>query len=242
MAYNIVKAKADLDAADHYHAADEMILELEQQFGDVDKEARAEAELQDPKSVMGAKDPKETFDAFHSRFTAIIAPLSMTEREKCGHLRRMIASKLKYRILDYPSTTSYRELVTRLRQVDLNLRLVDHQNPRGNRGGSSLDTRGGKGESNPNSKSKSNSNNYNSSQRRGGRYRHPQHVADRLRKEGRCFKCLQPGHLPNEDNAPCKNKDWLTEKQVTAMLAETSLEHTSNPEAPPSYNQQLSEN
>ena len=238
VAYNVIKAKANLDAADHYHTAEEMIEELEQQFGSVDKEARADAQLQDPQLLMGAKDPKETFDAFHARFTAIISPLSMTEREKCSNLRRMIASKLKYRILDYPSATSYRELVTRLRQVDLNLRLVDHQNPRGNRGGSSSDTRGGKGEN----ISKSKSNTTDSAQRKNTRYRHPQHVADRLRKEGRCFKCLQPGHLPNETNAPCKDKSWLTEKQVTAMLAETGLEQGANTEPPPTYNQQLTEN
>ena len=241
VAYNIIKAKADLEAVEHYATADEMLFDLEQQYGDVDKEGRADAELQDPKSVMGAKDPKETFDAFHSRFTAIISPLVMSEREKCGHLRRMIASRLKYRILDYPSSITYRELVSRLRQVDLNLRLVDQQTPRGTRGGSSSNTRGGKG-ANSNSNSNSNSNTNDSSQRRGTRYRHPQHVADRLRKEGRCFKCLQPGHLPNEANAPCKDKSWLTEKQVTAMLAETGLEQNSNQEPPPTYNQQLSEN
>ena len=243
VAYNIVKAKANLEAADHYETADEVLIDLEQQFGDLDKEARADAELQDPKSAMGAKDPKETFDAFHSRFTAIISPLSMSDREKCSHLKRLIAPKLKYRILDFPSSTSYRELVTRLRQVDLNLRLADSQNPRGNRGGTSpnASTRGGRGgNSNSNAKPNSNTGSGGTSQRKG-RYRHPQHVADRLRKEGRCFKCLQPGHLPNEDNAPCKDKDWLSEKQVTAMLAETGLEQQ-NPEPPPTYNQQMSEN
>ena len=81
VAYNIVKAKANLDNAEHYITADEMIMDLEQQYGDVDKEAKADAELQDPKSFMGAKDPKETFDAFHARFTAMIAPLIMSERE-----------------------------------------------------------------------------------------------------------------------------------------------------------------
>ena len=240
VAYNIIKAKADLDAIDHYITAEEVITDLEQQFGDIDKEGRADAELQDPKMAMGAKDPKETFDAFHSRFTAVISPLVMSEREKCNHLRRLISVKLKYRVVDYPSSMSYRELVTRLGQVDLNLRIMNQQTPRGERGGGSSSTRGGRGGSNSNPGQTSGAKD--SSQRKG-RYRHPQHVADRLRKEGRCFKCLQPGHLPNEENAPCKNKDWPTEKQATAMLAETGLEHApvaSDP--PPTYNQQLSEN
>lgn len=155
-------------------------------------------------------------------------------------MRRMVAPRLKYRILEYSSSSSYRELVARLRQTDLNLRLVDQQTPRGNRGASS-NSRGGRGGSNSNANSNARSNsNSESSQRKGTRYRHPQHVADRLRKEGRCFKCLRPGHLPNETNAPCKDKDWLTEKQVTAMLAETGLEQ--NQEPLPTYNQQMSEN
>ena len=243
-AYNIIKAKADLDARDHYTTADEVIADLEAQFGDVDKEAKADAELQDPKSYMGAKDTKETFDAFHSRFTAMISPLDMSEREKCGHLRRMIASRLKYRILDYASSSSYRELVSRLRQVDLNLRLVDQQSPRGGRGGSSLNPRGGRGgsSSNLNPNTNSNSNSRGSSRSRGSsviRKLLPEHVSNRLKKEGRCFKCLQPGHLPNESNAPCRDKEWLTNDQVTAQLAEAGIEQ--NSDAPPTYNQQLSE-
>ncbi len=241
-AYDIIKGRADLDVPGHYDTADEMILDLEQNFGDFDKEGKADAELQNPKFAMGAKDAKETFDAFHARFTAVIAPLGMSEREKTGHLRRLVSHRLKYRILDYPSSTSYRELVARLRQVDLNLRLADEQSPRGGRGGgSSSNTKGGRGGNTSGSRGASTANTGDSTSRRGGRYRHPQHVADRLRKEGRCFKCLQPGHLPNEANAPCRDKSWLDEKQVTAMLAETGLEQK-NTESPPTYEQQLSEN
>ncbi len=242
-AYDIVKGRADLDIPGHYDTAEEMVQDLEQNFGDFDKEGKADAELQNPKFSMGAKDAKETFDAFHARFTAVIAPLDMSEREKTGHLRRLLANRLKYRILDYPASTSYRELVARLRQVDLNLRLADEQSPRGNRGGGSPSTRGGRGGGSSNSRGGSNTNTTtgDSNFRRGNRYKHPQHVADRLRKEGRCFKCLQTGHLPNEADAPCRDKSWLNEKQVTAMLAETGLEQK-NTESPPTYEQQLSEN
>lgn len=186
--YDIIKARADLNNPDPYVISDEVITDLEQTFGDFDKEGKAEAELQNPKAAIRAKDSKETFNAFHSRFTAIIAPLNMSEREKCGHLRRLIAVRLKYRILDYPSSIIYRELVTRLRQIDLNTRLVDEQSPRGSREGSS-NTRGGREGSNlrPNQNNNINSN---GSSRRGRGYRHPQHIADRLKKEGKCFKCL----------------------------------------------------
>ena len=119
---------------------------------------------------MGAKDPKETFNTFYSRFTAIISPLEISKREKYGHLRRLIAPRLKYRILDFTSSTSYRELVTRLHHINLNMRLVDQQSTRRGRGDSSLNTRGGRGgtNSNFNSNSNPNSNSYanNSSRRR----------------------------------------------------------------------------
>ncbi len=124
-AYNIIKGRADLDTPNYYTISDKMILDLEQNFGDFDREGKAEAELQNPKFAMGAKDPKETFDTFYARFTAVIAPLGISERKKTGYLRRLITHRLKYRILDYPSSISYRELVARLRQVDLNIRLAE---------------------------------------------------------------------------------------------------------------------
>ena len=238
-AYDVVKARADLKNVDHYTLAEDMIQDLDSMFGDFDKESKADAELHNPKFAMGAKDSKETFDAFHARFTAAIAPLNMSEREKTGHLRRLISQRLKYRILDYPISTSYRELVIRLRQVDLSLRIVDAESSRGGRGGSSS-RGGGRGGNNSNSNTNSNSNS--NSTPRPNRYGHAPHVADRLKKEGRCFKCLQPGHLPNDPNAPCREKPRMTEKQVTAALAEVGIGPDKDAEAPPTYEQQQSEN
>ena len=241
-AYDIIKSRADLDSADPYLTASEMINDLEQNFGDFDKEGKADAELQNPKSAMGAKDPKETFDAFHARFTAMISPLNMSEREKCRNLRRLINQRLKYRIVDYPSSTSYRELVSRLRQVDLNTRLADEQTPRGARGGSSSGTRGGRGGSNsyPNTRTSSGP----GSNSRGGHRFVPSQAADKMRKEGRCFKCFQTGHMANDANAPCKDQPWKSKPQVEATLAELGVEYQRSPtpsEPPPTYNQQLSE-
>ena len=102
-----------------------MLLDLEQNFENFDKEEKADVEFQNPKFAMRVKDFKKTFDIFHARFIIIIVPLSMSEREKTGHLRRLIAQRLKYRILDYFSSISYRELVVHLRQVNQNLRLAD---------------------------------------------------------------------------------------------------------------------
>ena len=236
--YDVIKDKANLKNPQHYVFANDMIQDLEQMFGGFDKEGKADAELQNPKFAMRAKNAKETFDAFHTRFIATIAPLDMSEREKTDHLKRLIANRLKYRILDYPSSTSYRELVTRLRQVDLNVRLADEQSPKGTRGGATGETEGTEGTGSSSTRAGRDENNggrysNGTTTGRGGRYRHPQHVANRLRKENKCFKCLQPGHLPNEANASCREKSWLNEKQVTIMLTETGLE--TKADAPPTY-------
>ncbi|CAD6587685.1 MAG: hypothetical protein ASARMPREDX12_002976 [Alectoria sarmentosa] len=116
--YDVIKDKANLKNPQHYVFANDMIQDLEQMFGGFDKEGKADAELQNPKFAMRAKNAKETFDAFHTRFIATIAPLDMSEREKTDHLKRLIANRLKYRILDYPSSTSYRELALEAEQLE----------------------------------------------------------------------------------------------------------------------------
>ena len=49
----------------------------------------------------------------------------MFKREKIDHLKKLIANRLKYRILNYLSLISYREFIIRLRQIDLNVRFID---------------------------------------------------------------------------------------------------------------------
>ena len=77
--FNIVKARAVKTAVNPYLTAEEPISDLNQMFGEVDREARAEAELQNPKFAIGVSDPKETFPAFFVQFTLVIAPLSLTD-------------------------------------------------------------------------------------------------------------------------------------------------------------------
>ena len=148
VAFNTIKTRADMKNPKHYILAEDILDDLNNMFGDYDKISKANAELDSPKFAIGSKDSKETFDAFYARFIAAITPLSMSEREKSSRLRKLVTSRLKYRIVDFPITTSFRDLVTRLRQVDIALRLTDDQNPRGNRGegsSGSNNNRGGRG-------------------------------------------------------------------------------------------------
>ena len=109
----------------YYTLAEEILEDLDNIFGDYDKISKADAELDNPKFAIGSKDSKEIFDVFHARFITTIAPLAISEREKSSRLRKLVTSRLKYRIVDFLITTSFRELVTRLRQVDMILRLTN---------------------------------------------------------------------------------------------------------------------
>ena len=225
----------------YYTLAEEILEDLNNMFGDYDKISKADAELDNSKFAIGSKDFKETFDAFHARFIAAIAPLAMLEREKSSRLRKLVTSRLKYRIVDFPITTSFRELVTRLRQVDIALRLTDKQNPRGNRSegsSSSSNNRGDRGGSNTRGRGGSNNNNSrqgNPSRSSRNDYRHPLYIKDRLDKEGRYYKYLRKGYISYDPDTPCRNKLYLDEKQVNTRLVEISIEVVIDP--PPTYSE-----
>ena len=51
----------------------------------------------------------------------------MFKRKKIDHLKKLIANRLKYRILDYSNSISYYKLIIRLRQIDLNIKLINKQ-------------------------------------------------------------------------------------------------------------------
>ena len=120
------KARASEGAINPYLTAEEAIYNLNQMFGEVDREARAEAELQNPKFAMGVSDPKETFPAFYARFTSVIAPLALTDHQQKTNLKRLVTRRLRNRILDgYSASQTFAQTMARLRQLDTELRIED---------------------------------------------------------------------------------------------------------------------
>ena len=83
-------------------------------FKDFDKK-KFDVKFQNSKFIIRVKDVKKTFNAFYTRFITIITPFNIFKKKKIIYLKRLIASRLKYRIFDCSSSTLYRELVTRLR-------------------------------------------------------------------------------------------------------------------------------
>ena len=178
---------------------------------------------------MGFKKEKETFDEFLARFTTAKAPLSLSEVQKISTLRRTINNRLRYRILDGNLDVSFIQLVTHLRKLNLDLRQADHIS----KGSGGSDRKAGesmnKFKSKVKDKDKDDDTVRGSSQKSAGSInksypRYPSHVADRLQKEGRCFKCLKTGHRATDAGAPCKEVSALTADQIAIQLKAVGIQ------------------
>ncbi|MCJ1347622.1 hypothetical protein MMC31_005850 [Peltigera leucophlebia] len=124
-AFEVIKAKANPSSANAYLTPSEMIQDLENMFGEFDKFAKSDALLHDPKFGMAGTNPKEIFNEFLARFTSAIAPLDFTNRHKISNLRRTLSERLRFKIADGTTYTSFSQYVSRCRQCDLDLRQAD---------------------------------------------------------------------------------------------------------------------
>ena len=242
VAYDVIKERSiDPTNEDRYTTADEMVFDLDQMFAEFDRESKAEAELLNPKFAMGASDPKETFPAFYARFVGLIAPLGLTDSQKRSHLKRTVSWRLRNRIMDGTVSANFPAMVARLRQLDTELRINDDNAPKKG----SNDNKSGQGRTNSsNGSSGTRGGSATGSRKPFSGYRLPEHQAAQLKKQGRCFKCLEFGHRHFDANAPdaCKTAKWPTKDQIALKLAaagielpeldNTSTAQPSNPELP----------
>lgn len=185
---------------------------------------------------MDVKDPKETFPVFYARFTAEIAPLNLSDSVKRGHLKRLITWRLRSRIMDGTVVINFPALVARLRQLDTELRINDDSREaapkrggasKGSRGGSSSGRGGsasGRGGSSTSSFRGVSRGNQSTGSSGGGRYRLPKNQAQMLKKQGRCYKCLEYGHRHYDENAPCLSAKWSIKEDVATKLIAFGIE------------------
>ena len=110
-------------------------------------------------------------------------------------MKRLVSTRLRYKIIDSTVPTSYLVLVARFRQLDNNMRLSNETNSRGTRGngtgnGSGTNT-GSKPTQGTGTAPKGNAvQNSNAGSRPYNTYGHSAYIREKLRKEGRCYKYL----------------------------------------------------
>lgn len=249
-AYGIVKTRAAEFAKEPYLDHKEALADLNAMFGDYDPMAKAETKLHDPKFPMGVSNKDETFDEFYARWSAVIAELDLTERQKISSLTRLVNTRLQYKINDGTEYPNLRELVRRCRKCDLDTRNLYASNAaRGNRGsgsgGGNTNTGKGRAQSTagtimgrPNDRKQDGSNSKNtttSSSSSSGlstkRFTYPAHIVNKIRQQNRCLRCLRPGHRFDDPKAPCKNDPPVSNEEASLRLAKMGIEWTyENPE------------
>ena len=85
----------------YYLRVKEILYDLEDIFNNYNKESIVDTKLYNSRFLMGIKDFKKIFDIFYTRFTAVIALIVISKREKISYLRRLITVRLKYRFLNF---------------------------------------------------------------------------------------------------------------------------------------------
>ena len=87
IAFEVIKTEANPISVNTYLTIFEMIQNLENIFGEFDKDVKSDALLYDLKFVMAVTNFKEIFDEFFARFTLVITPMDFTDQYKISNLR-----------------------------------------------------------------------------------------------------------------------------------------------------------
>ena len=92
-----------------------------------DKIIKLNAELYDLNFVIKNKNKKKIFEIFYTRFNATIASLNYLNILKIFNLKRLISTRLRYRISNKNFIT-FAELIVRLRHIVANLKIINKVN------------------------------------------------------------------------------------------------------------------
>lgn len=227
LAWNIIRARSKASTHNPYLTAKEMMTDLEKAFGEKNSLDKAARKFYNPKFRMKSR---ESFDEFHVRFTIAGSDLDLSPEMMLVHLKQKVAKHLKNHV---PSKKlNYDDLVEWYRDVDLELgednyaesnrepRKTTRWNTNKERSRSGGYRRRGRSGSrgSPRRPKQSATNKDNAP---NGRYRAATFGKDllqKMKKEDLCFKCLKPGHRPNDSDAPCKDKKPITREQAEVML------------------------
>ena len=88
---------------------------------------KSDAKFYNLNFVMRGKDKKKIFEIFYTRFSAAIAFLNYLNILKIFNLKRLISTRLRYRISNKNFIT-FAKLIARLRHIAANLKVINKVN------------------------------------------------------------------------------------------------------------------
>ena len=225
-AFTVIQPHISPKAEYPYENHKQVLANLEENFGTHDKLAQAKADMQSPTFPIRSKDKNKSFDAFHSRFAATIAPLRYSDNHKIRDLKRYIMPELRDKITNGSRAGSYKEYITQLHTCDLEMKQNSALNTQA-KATQSIRGNGGRGGQNNNSRrgGRGRGRGGSSSTPRSDRQMWPPYVLAQIQKKKLYIKCLKPNHFAKDSNAPCKGNRQLTNKEVETRLASISIDY-----------------
>jgi hypothetical protein len=204
-AYSVVKLRALRRSEDPYETAEQLINDLEMNFGMSNEDRKASA-LQKLTSGSCKQRQNEGASEWLARYN-----LTATEAQLDQATRRFYA--LQNLNNDYKSSAtqnartgeSWVEFCARLRQLEKDIAAAygSGQKEKGKDGKGTRSDKGGKSS-------------------RENNYHRPKEQFTIIMKKKLCARCLKPGHLPSDQNAPCDGKKMTTwDKSLEINAADT---------------------
>ena len=98
--FDIIKIRSNIIYYNFYFTINEIIKKLKNIFKIYDKFIKSNVDFYDSNFDISVKNKKKSFETFYVRFNAIIALLNYINILKMFNLKRLINTRLRYRIFD----------------------------------------------------------------------------------------------------------------------------------------------
>ena len=214
--------------ANPYQTVHELIKHLVSRYGDINTKNKARSTFQQLK-----QDPSESFSDFHARFQACTAYLSLEEDDEMFELKDKLNGRYGQKVNDGTDYTSLSDLVRRARNLEDTFRSNDqrtNQDRNGARKPTYAHAANGQSNSSTNNRRSSTSSAPTAKQEGGSsqfptKYRNlkPLNDAERdqLRKEGKCLRCRDHGHMQFEKDKCLLGKFSYRQLNSNSLTAST---------------------
>ena len=121
--FDVIKTRSNINYYNLYFTINEIIVKLKNMFKIYNKFIKLNIRFYNFNFKISIKDKKRFFEFFYIRFNAIIVFLNYLNILKMFNLKRLINTRLKYRIFN-ESFISFRDIIARLYYIVINLKLL----------------------------------------------------------------------------------------------------------------------